>query len=59
MELWPAFGRPVGLIVNFTPESAARFDLDGNEVEVFDAASRLSTAQFCIGWRAISFLATD
>ena len=25
----PAFGRPVGFIVNFTPDRAARFDLDG------------------------------
>ena len=55
----PAFGRPVGFIVNFTPDSAARFDLDGNEVEVFDAAYRLGRAQFCIGGRAISFVATD
>ena len=55
----PAFGRPVGLIVNFTPDNAARFDLDGNEVEVFDAAYRLGRAQFCVGGRAISFVSTD
>ena len=55
----PAFGRPVGLIVNFTPDSAVRFDLNGNEVEVLDAAHRLGTAEFCIGRRAISFTATD
>ena len=55
----PAFGRPVGLIVNFSPDNAVRFDLDGKAVEVFDAAYRLGRAQFCIGRRAISFRASD
>jgi hypothetical protein len=49
----PAFGRPVGLIVNYSPDSAVRFDLDGSVVEVLDAAHRLGSAQFCIDGRAI------
>ena len=55
----PAFGRPVGLILNYSPDNAIKFDLDGNEVEVLDAAHRLGSAQFCIDRRAISFTATD
>jgi hypothetical protein len=29
----PAFGRMVGFIVNYSPDSAVRFDLEGNAVE--------------------------
>ena len=29
----PAFGRPTGFIVNYTPDRAVRFDLDGNPGE--------------------------
>ena len=51
----PAYGRPVGFIVNFSPDSAVRFDLEGKAVEILDQAYRLGVAQFCIGKRPISF----
>jgi len=34
----PYHGRTTGFIVNYTPNSAVRFDLDGNPVEHFDRA---------------------
>jgi hypothetical protein len=33
-EAIPAFGRPIGVIVNYTPDRAIRFDLDGNALEI-------------------------
>ena len=51
----PAFGRAVGMVVNYAPDHAVRFDLEGNPVEVLDQAHRLGVAQFCIGKRAVSF----
>jgi hypothetical protein len=51
----PAFGRPVGFIVNFTPDRAVRYDLEGRAVEMLDQAYRLGATQFCIGKRPISF----
>ncbi len=34
----PYHGRTTGFIVNYTPDSAVRFDLDANPVEHFDRA---------------------
>jgi hypothetical protein len=34
----PAYGRAVGVVVNYAPERAVRFDLDGNAIEVLDRA---------------------
>jgi hypothetical protein len=50
----PAFGRPVGFIVNYSPDCAVRFDLEGNPVELFDKACRLGEATLSIGGRAMS-----
>ncbi len=36
--LVPFYGRTTGFIVNYTPDSAVRFDLDGNPVEHFARA---------------------
>jgi hypothetical protein len=44
----PAFGRPVGVIVNYTPDRAIRFDLDGNALEFLDRANRIGEAQFSL-----------
>ena len=41
----PTFGRPVGVIVNYTPDRAVRFDLSGNPIEAFDRAHRIGEAQ--------------
>ena len=50
----PTFGRPTGLVVNYSPDHAVRFDLDGNAIEVFDRAYRLGEASFSIGKRPVS-----
>ena len=41
----PTFGRPVGVIVNYTPDRAVRFDLSGHPIEAFDRAHRIGEAQ--------------
>jgi hypothetical protein len=43
-ETLPCFGRPVGVIVNCTPDRAVRFDLDGNELEILSRPHRLGEA---------------
>jgi hypothetical protein len=40
----PGFGRPVGFIVNYTPDRAVRYDLDGNSLEVMREARRVGSA---------------
>ena len=50
----PAFGRAVGIIINYSPDRAIRFDLEGNVLEHFDHAHRLGIAQFAIGGRVVS-----
>jgi hypothetical protein len=48
-ETLPALGRPIGVIVNYTPDHAIRFDLDGNALEILPRAHRL--ADPCIALR--------
>ena len=50
----PAFGRAAGIIINYSPDHAIRFDLEGNAVEHFDRAYRIGVAQFAIGGRVVS-----
>lgn len=50
----PCFGRPVGIVINYTPDWAVRFDLYGKAVESFDTAYRLGEATLSIRGRAIS-----
>jgi hypothetical protein len=50
----PAFGRPVGIIVNYSPDRAVRFDLQGNPIELFDRAYRAGEVVLSIGGRAVS-----
>jgi hypothetical protein len=50
----PCFGRPTGIIINFKPDKAVRFDLNGRPVEIFDAAYRLGQASLSIGGRECS-----
>jgi hypothetical protein len=40
----PAFGRPVGFVVNYSPDHAVWFDLDRNAVEVLSKAHRVGHA---------------
>ena len=43
------FGATTGFIVNYDPDRAIRFDLDGNRVEVLDRAYRPEQVIFTIG----------
>jgi hypothetical protein len=40
----PAFGRPVGFVVNYSPDHAVSFDLDGHALETLSTAHRLGHA---------------
>jgi|HubBroStandDraft_6_1064221.scaffolds.fasta_scaffold118030_2 hypothetical protein len=44
----PGFGRPIGLIVNYTPDRAIRFDPDGNALDTLPRARRLAEAYIAI-----------
>jgi hypothetical protein len=50
----PTFGKPVGVIINHSPDHAVRFDLEGNAIEVLDRAYRLGEATLSIGKRPVS-----
>jgi hypothetical protein len=50
----PTFGQPTGLVVNYTPDWAIRFDPEGNAVEVLNRAYRIGEASLSIGKRAVS-----
>jgi hypothetical protein len=50
----PCFGEPTGTIINYSPDRAVRFDLDGQPVEIFDAAYRLGRASLTIRRRECS-----
>jgi hypothetical protein len=43
-EALPAFGRPIGLVINYSPDRAVRFDLDGNALEILQRAYRIGEA---------------
>jgi hypothetical protein len=45
----PYHGRTTGFIVNYTPDSAVRFDLDGDPVEHFHRAYRPGQVEVFIG----------
>jgi hypothetical protein len=40
----PAFGRPVGFVINYSPDKAVRFDLNGQPIAILDKAVRPGTA---------------
>jgi hypothetical protein len=50
----PAFGRPTGFIVNYSPDHAVEFDLAGKPVRIFDRAHRLGSVQFIISGRDVT-----
>ena len=45
----PFFGPTTGFVVNYTPDSAVSFDLDGNPIEHFDRAYRPGQVEVFIG----------
>ena len=44
----PTFGRPLGVVVNYSPDHAIHYDLKGSEIEVLDRAYRLGEISFLI-----------
>jgi len=50
----PTFGRPESVVVNYSPDHAVRFDLDGNAIEALDRAYRIGEASLSIGKRPVS-----
>jgi hypothetical protein len=50
----PFHGCTTGFIVNYTPDSAVRFDLDGTPVEMFDRAYAPGHVEILIGGRKLS-----
>ena len=55
----PAFGAPRGFIVNFSPNHAVRYDLDGHAVETLGRAKRLGSTSFSISGRPLSTVELD
>jgi hypothetical protein len=58
LERWkgqiPCFGKPTGIIINYSPDRAVRFGLDGQPLEMLDGAYRLGQASLSIGARKCS-----
>ncbi len=52
-ETIPAFGRPIGVIVNYTPDRAIRFDLAGNPLEILPRTHRLADPSVALSHRPI------
>jgi hypothetical protein len=50
----PFFGPTTGFVVNYSPDRAVRFDLDGNPVEVLPRAYSPADVELQIGRRRIS-----
>ena len=44
----PTFGKPVAVVVNYSPDHAVEFDLTGNPVRVLDRAHRPGAASFSL-----------
>jgi hypothetical protein len=50
----PAFGRPTGIVVNYTPDHAIGFDLDGMPREFSSKTCRVGQARLLINGRPMS-----
>ncbi len=46
-----AFGKPIGFVINYSPDQAVRFDRNGQPIEILDKAVRPATAVLCLGRR--------
>ncbi len=50
----PAFGKPIGFVINYSPDQAVRFDRNGQPIAILDKAVRPGTAVlFRLGGRPI------
>ena len=44
----PAFGKPTALVVNYAPDRAVRYGLDGNEIERLSKTVEIGTASLAV-----------
>ena len=49
----PAFGKPMGFVINYSPDNAVRFDSNGQPIAMLDKAVRPGTAVLRLGRRPI------
>ena len=49
----PGYGRPTGVIVNYSPDCGVRFDLDGTPREALDEAYRVGQVELLIEGRPV------
>jgi hypothetical protein len=47
----PFFGEPIGLIINYSPDRALHYDLEGNPIEWLPAAYRVGQIELTLGSR--------
>jgi hypothetical protein len=52
-ERVPAFGKPIGFVINYSPDKAVRFDPNGQPIASLDKAVRPGTATLHLGGRPI------
>jgi hypothetical protein len=52
-ERVPAFGKPIGFVINYSPDQAVRFDRNGQPIAILDKAVRPGTAVLRLGGRPI------
>ena len=52
-ERVPAFGKPIGFVINYSPDKAVRFDPNGQPIAILDKAVRPGTAVLRLGGRPI------
>ena len=51
----PAFGKPIGFVINYSTDKAVRFDLNGQPIAILDKAVRPGTAVFLrLGGRPVT-----
>jgi hypothetical protein len=55
----PAFGKPVSVIVNYSPDRAVQYDLQGQPTMAFDRAYHPGKARLTVGKREFSLDALD
>jgi len=49
----PAFGKPIGCVINYSPDKAVRFDRNGQPIAILDKAVRPGTAVLRLGGRPV------
>ena len=47
----PAFGKPIGFVINYSPDKSVRFDSNGQPIATLDKAVRPGTAVLRLGGR--------